>query len=217
MEPLSTKELMELASCTPGPDVTNQFLLLESAEERIKLHKDILDGPVAVIVEECCDQMAFIATSLQRIEKHIERLVNKELKGTGQALMEIAGYIKAIAVNQIGEHNFALQLLQQQLLFGPPVPPVEPFAQAPETAPVGDSLIPEFVEATPEEFRPPPVEIIPPPAIVPSITLPPSFPPETSAAVGGQTFAAPVPTISLKEVPGGEILPDFINPEEAIA
>lgn len=216
MEPLSDKELLELASCPPSSAANNPYLLIESAEERISLHKDIIDGLVATIANECCEQMTAIATALTSIERHLKRLVNKELKGTGQALMEIAGYLKTIALSQVGETELALTLIQQQLLFGPPAPPVDAFAEAPETTPAGSTGEGSFTGQGEITVPQPEPEVIEPPSIVPSVTEAPSFVPEQSAAVGGETFAAPVPVSSLDKPLVGPLNPDFINPEEVI-
>lgn len=220
----SDKELLELASCPPNSTILNDPAPIDVAEERITIHRDALDGPVTFIVNLCCEEMVAIGAALTKIERHLKRLVNKELKGTGVALAQIANFLQVIALTNIGENNVLIQQLFQQQLFAPPLPTdrppselpesVQPFSQAPETAPAVEALFPGDTAFQPPS---PPEEVIAPPALLPAITEPPEFPPETSAAVGGETIPLPVSLAPGVKPPGIELQPDFMNPEEVLA
>lgn len=220
----SEEELLALSACPPSGTLANDPMPIDAVEERITLHGEALNGPVTYLVNLCCDELVAIGVALQKIERSVSRLVNKELKGTGTALAEIANYLKIIAITNVGENQNLLTQLQQQILFGPPAaidrppqelpPETQPFSQAPETTPAVDLL----------DSQDAPFGIVSPPELIAPPTEIPSFPPETSAAVGGETFAAPVPVSELPTqlIPGGKgpgfpLDPETIAPPEAIA
>ena len=215
--PPSAADLIAAAACPPSGNLADNPYPIDEVEQRITLQTEALQYPLETIKEHCCDQFVLIATSLKKIEQYLGRLVNKELKGTGVALAEIASYLKTIALSNVGEHSLALQVIQEQILFGPPQEPVEPFAQAPEP-----SLTPELegsFTGQGEIISPQPVqiEIAPPPPPLPVPVAPPQFPPEQSAAVGGDTIPIPISQVPTDKPPGIELQPDFLNPEEVLA
>lgn len=191
-EPLDP-DLLALASCPPPSGETIEYPPIDMAEERITIQQEALNGPVTFIINLCCEELVAIGAALTKIERHLKRLVNKELKGTGVALAQIANFLQVIALTNIGENNALIQQLFSQQLFGPPLPTdgppseappgFQPFAQAPEPSPSGDALFPGDTAfqpiAAPEE------ELIPPPV--------PQFEPETSTAVGGPTIPLALP------------------------
>lgn len=191
-EPLDP-DLLALASCPPPTGETIEYPPIDMAEERITIQQEALNGPVTYIINLCCEELVAIGATLTKIERHLKRLVNKELKGTGVALAQIANFLQVIALTNIGENNVLIQQLFSQQLFAPPLstdsPPseapegLEPFAQAPETAPAVEALLPG--EGPFGIISPPEEELIPPPV--------PQFEPETSTAVGGPTIPLALP------------------------
>lgn len=216
-------ENLALASCPP-PNMPDGVPPIDMVEERTGLQNEVLRYLVDHIAKCLCDNLVAIGADTKKIERHLGRLVNKELKGTGYNLAVIANHLQTIAAVQTAE-------LQIQLanLFGPstmpeaengtPLPAISPPFVGIERAP---APIPHpIVEPTIEVFQPP--ELIPPPS-APSYLQPeegdvPTFTPEQSAAVGGGTIAVPQglgPSQFQPEakLPAFNLIPDLIVDEK---
>jgi hypothetical protein len=186
----TNKEILALATCPPKSVPDGELPPLDQIDVRMEIQRTALLDLTDFLSSCLCDNLVSIGAALKKMEGHLKRLVGKELKGTGVSLARIAQYLEAIVANQTAEHGLLLSHLMSQSLLPGPSAPTEPVV--PEE-PV--FILPQYAQPDPEVFigvAPATVEPTPPTTVGPLPLEPaPEFQPETSAAVGGETFAAP--------------------------
>lgn len=178
------KELLALASCPSTCALTSDLPPIDVTEERMELHGRVLLQFLTHIEKCICENLASIAGSNVKIERHLKRLVTKELKGTGTQLAIIAQFLQAMVSNQVTEIQLRLADLFRDPRFLPqPLPDVLPTVEPPIL------IQPPFVQ--PPQIQPEPSilplpEVIPPPAIEPPEILP--IYEEPPIAIGGDGY-----------------------------
>lgn len=187
---------LALASCPP-PTIPDGVPPIDMVEERVALQREVLQYVIDHVAKCLCDSVVGIGSELKAISRYLNRLVNKELKGTGFILAEIANYLHTMTQVQVAELQIQLaNMFGTDMSQAPtlpevlPVPPTiesEPEPIPPPSFPPISASFPEPGLAPTEEFPPPVSGAVGRPVIVA-----PSFTPETSAAVGGETIAVPI-------------------------